>query len=147
MPPADPSNPFAAFGNPNMARPSFNGGDAQARVAELQARMQQSMSATKDMAEQLGALRVSARDENETAEATVDSGGTLVDLRLSSRVLNQHPADTARMVMEAVQAAKAQLGEQTREIIAGTIGSDSESGKAVLAGLDKRLGLDEEDAN
>jgi DNA-binding protein YbaB len=127
-----------------MPRPSFSGGDAQARIAELQERMQQSMSATKDMAEQLGALRVVATDENETAEATVDSTGSLVDLRLSGRVLNQHPADTARMIMEAVQAAKTQLAEQTREIVAGTIGADSESGKAVLAGLDKRLRLDEE---
>jgi DNA-binding protein YbaB len=144
---SDPSNatPFASFGDPQAARPVFNAEAARARLAELQGRLQQSTSATKDMAEQLSALRATARDENEVAEATVNSSGALIDLRLSAKVQQLHPADSSLAILAAVDAAKTQLAEQTREIIAGTIGQDSPAGQAVLSGLDKRLGLDDEE--
>jgi DNA-binding protein YbaB len=137
----DPS-PFAAFGDPSGPQRSFNAEAANARLAELQERLQQTTSATKDMAEQLGTLQATAQDENGVAEATVNSSGALIDLRLSAKVQALHPADSSLAILAAVDAAKTQLAERTREIVADTIGAGSEAGKAVLSGIDKRLGLE-----
>ncbi|THV42263.1 YbaB/EbfC family DNA-binding protein [Glycomyces buryatensis] len=138
---SDPS-PFAAFGDPSNPGKSFNAEGANARLAELQERMQQSMSATNDMAEQLGALSATGMDENGVAEATVDSQGGLVDLRYTDRAARYAPLFLARAALEANRVAKARLAERTREVIADTIGSDSEAGKAVLSSIGKRLGTE-----
>jgi DNA-binding protein YbaB len=122
-------------------RPTFNAEAAHARLAELQERLHQSSSATMDMGEQLAALQITAQDENGVAEATINSSGALINLRLSAKVQMLHPADSSVAILAAVDAAKAQLAERTREIIADTIGADSDAGKAVLSGIDKRLGI------
>ncbi|MDA1362553.1 hypothetical protein O1R50_23220 [Glycomyces luteolus] len=71
--------------------------------------------------------------------------GALIDLRLSAKVQSLHPADSSLAILAAVDAAKGLLAGRTREVVADTIGSDSEAGKAVLDGIDKRLGLDSDE--
>jgi DNA-binding protein YbaB len=129
------------------SRRVFDGESALARINEMRERIAASASASKDLTERLGQLRVTARDDNEVAEVTVDASGNVVDLSLSAKVQTLYPGDSARFILEAIRAAKALLPERTREIVADTIGADSTAGKAVLKHLDDRLGPDGEDGD
>lgn len=123
-----------------IPRRAANAEEAMARIAAARERTEQMASAAREMTDQLKELRATARDENELAEITVDSGGILVDTRMSEQILRVSPAVTAQAVVEASNAARALMAEMTREVITSTIGSDSAAGKAVLEHMDRRLG-------
>lgn len=141
IPQHDANNPANVYNLEEYTRRRASSGEAaMARIAAVRERMERSAAATKDMAAQLEQLRGRGQDPNGLAEAEVDASGNLTDLVLSDRA-QRHPLPyTAQAVLEAVRAARAALTEQTRDVVAGTIGADSESGQAVLEQLDRRLG-------
>jgi DNA-binding protein YbaB len=142
----EPTNGLSGTALPAESRLRVTDGpSALARIAELKGRMEQSLAAAKNMSERLGELNAVGMDPNGVAKAMVDSSGNLIGLQLSERVYN-HPLDfTARMILEATRAAKVALADKTREVIADTVGSEGETGKAVLAGLDERLGIEDDE--
>ena len=100
-----------------------------------------------DRTEQARALALRASDLSATArsrdglvEVTVGAEGQLTRLRLDERTRQQSSAATARSIMETLQAAKDDLVRQFEEATAGTVGPDSETGRALAEGLRRRLG-------
>ncbi len=77
------------------------------------------------MSDQMGRLRVTARDGNGLAEVTIDAGGVLVGLELSDRIHRFEAAVVARAVMSALRDARTKAADQAHDIAVETMGPDS----------------------
>ncbi|WP_212999870.1 YbaB/EbfC family nucleoid-associated protein [Winogradskya consettensis] len=81
------------------------------------------------MSEQMGRLRVTARDRNGLAGVTIDSAGVLVDLELTDRIHHFEPATVARAVMSALREARTEAADRAHDIAVETMGPDSLSAR------------------
>ncbi|GLZ77777.1 hypothetical protein Afil01_25840 [Actinorhabdospora filicis] len=91
-------------------------------------------AATQAAGEGLRALRITAPDDYETVEITVDSSGFMVDVRLSHRVQRMTPEQTRYAILGAYRNARAKLAEAAAEVVKETLGTESATGRALLAG-------------
>ncbi|MCH7231091.1 hypothetical protein L0U85_09530 [Glycomyces sp. L485] len=123
-----------------MDFPPLDPASARARLANWKERTDKMAADTQALAAQVQAVRVSASDPDQIAEATVDHTGSLVDLVLSSRVRRIPEEESARAVLRAIQAAKAALAERSQEIVEATVGEDSPAGQAFMSGLARQFG-------
>jgi DNA-binding protein YbaB len=128
--------------------------DAKERLAAWKGRIDKLAADTKAMSDQFQALQVTLRDPRGMAEVTVDSSGSLVDLRLTREIEHAEPSAVARAIMDTVRAAKAELADRSQEIIAETVGTESAAARAIaervgqhLRGEDGTDGADEESEN
>lgn len=112
---------------------------AKQRLAAWQGRIDKLAADTSAMRDRMQELQVTLADDNGLAEVTVDASGVLVGLRLGARVQRVAPDVTARVIMETMQAARRQMAERTREIVAETMGPGSAAGRAVAAQLGQQL--------
>jgi hypothetical protein len=120
--------------------PSIDPASARARIADWKERTDKMAADTQALAAQVQTLRVTASDPDRIAEVTVDHTGNLVDLVFSMKVRRIPETESARAVLRAVQAAKLQLAERSKEIVAATVGEDSSTGRAFLSGVDRQFG-------
>ncbi|WP_081687620.1 YbaB/EbfC family nucleoid-associated protein [Glycomyces tenuis] len=123
-----------------MDRRVLGADDAVARLEERRAAYERTAAATQEMASRMQALTATASDSNGLATVTVDSGGGLLEAEFSARIQRAVPEAVSRALMEALAEAKRRIADQTQEIIAGTVGADSETGRAVAQSLRERLG-------
>jgi len=118
---------------------------ARERLEERKAKFERMAEQTQQMAEQMKQLSVILTDPNGIVTVAVDSTGGLSAIELSARIQRMHPEFVSRTIMETIAEAKLRIVEQTQEVIAATVGADSETGKAVAASLRERLAADMED--
>lgn len=118
-----------------MDNPLLNLDDAQARLAAWKDRAEDLASQTVTASRELQELKVTGADGNGVAEVTIDSGGALIGIKLSSRVKRQDPEDTQVIIMEAYRVARVNLAAAAAEIIGQTVGADTNTGRALLAGF------------
>lgn len=118
-----------------MDNPLLNMEDAKERLVAWKERADRLASDTQAASEELQHLSATASDDNDIVAITLDSSGTLIDIRLSSRVQRQAPSYTEATILETYQKAKSQLAEAAAEVIKETLGTDSATGHALLAGF------------
>ena len=107
--------------------------DWERSIADRAARAQ-------DFSSRTAALTSVARSADGSVEVTVGSDGQLVDLHLSERTRNQSAQTTAREILDLLQEAREDLLRQIGAAAADTIGSDSDTGRAVLTSMEAKLG-------
>ncbi|MGA5304149.1 YbaB/EbfC family nucleoid-associated protein [Nucisporomicrobium flavum] len=112
---------------------------ARAYLADWKSRIDRKAADTQAMSDRLGELRVTAEDGNGIAEVTIDSGGVLVDLRLTDRTQRVAPEVVSRAVLGALREARRKAAEQSRQIITETLGADSPAAHAIADRLDDQL--------
>ena len=112
----------AAFLDPDSARDYLR--SWQQRVDSLAAR-------TQAMSDRISELRTSAKDGNDLAEVTVDSGGVLIDLKLTPRIQRFEPDVVSRAVMSALRAARAKAAGEAREIAVDMMGPESLAARTI----------------
>jgi DNA-binding protein YbaB len=100
----------------------------------------------KALAERTAGLSARAREADGLVEVTVGPNGQVTSLRLDEEIRRQPASSTARQIMAAIRAAQSDLVRQYGEVTAQTVGADSETGRAVLAGLKGRLAAEEGEA-
>jgi DNA-binding protein YbaB len=122
-----------------MDRRVLSGEDAIARLQERQAAFERTVAATQEMATRMQALTATASDPNGLATVTVDSSGVLLKADFSARIQRTAPEAVSRALMEALAGAKQRVAAQTQEVIAETVGADSDTGRAVAQDLQARL--------
>ncbi|GAA1643482.1 YbaB/EbfC family nucleoid-associated protein [Actinoplanes couchii] len=83
------------------------------------------------MAARIEQVRTSAKDGNNLAEVTVDSGGVLIDLVLTDRIHRVDPATVAQAVLGALRKARAGAAEQAQAIAVETMGANSLSAQVI----------------
>ncbi|MEV4706555.1 YbaB/EbfC family nucleoid-associated protein [Actinoplanes sp. NPDC049316] len=112
---------------------------ARAYLADWKSRIDRKAADTQAMSDRLGHLRVTAEDGNGIAEVTIDSGGVLVDLRLTDRIHRLAPDVVSRAVLGALREARRKAAEQSRQIITETMGGDSVAARTIADRLDHQL--------
>ncbi|MEU6860762.1 YbaB/EbfC family nucleoid-associated protein [Glycomyces sp. NPDC046736] len=110
------------------------------RLRGLQESAAQRAAATQELSEQLRAVTATATDEAHVVTVTVDSSGNVTDLRLSERIRGRQPDWLSETIMATIGAARANLAEQTREVVERTVGADSATGQAIVHRFDGGAG-------
>jgi DNA-binding protein YbaB len=112
--------------------------DPDGAFAELdawQGNIDRLTAATRAMSDRMKSLRVTASDEHDMVEVTIDAGGALTGLKLSRRIQQVPPEDVADTVMRTIQAARGKAADRAQEIIAETVGP----GRSLGALVDRQL--------
>lgn len=115
------------------------------RIEEWERGFAERAAQAKALAERTAQLSASARDGDGLAEVTVGPNGQVIELRLDEKIRRQSAATTARQILATVHAAQQGLVRQVGEIAAQTVGADSATAKAVLAGFNARLMVRDEE--
>jgi DNA-binding protein YbaB len=102
------------------------------RLRGLQESAEQRAAATQELADGLASLSATASDEARVVTVTVDANGNVTDLRLTERIRGRQPDWLSQTIMDTINAARANLAEQTREVVDRTIGADSATGQAIV---------------
>jgi DNA-binding protein YbaB len=118
-----------------MDNPLMDVEGARDRLEAWKAKAEKRAAETQAAASGLQALRITAADDNGIIEATIDHSGNLVDVKADPRVTRQPAEYTARAMLQAYQNAKRKLAEAAAEVVKETLGSDSATGKALMAGF------------
>jgi DNA-binding protein YbaB len=121
-------------------------GPAVERIDEWERGFAERAAQAKTLAERAARLSATVREADGLVELTVGSNGQVTGLRLDEEIRRQPESTTARQILAAIRAAKTDLIRQYGDVTAETVGADSATGQAVLAGLTARLGTDEEEA-
>lgn len=124
-----------------MSETSQNG--AQSWLDDWSRRARQRLHETQEMAEKLEKLKVTATNPDGTVKVTVDSHGTVVDLVLRDSITSL-PADRiSTEIMATMRRARNAVGKGAYRIVKDSVGLESETGKAIMAGFRKRLHKDD----
>jgi DNA-binding protein YbaB len=112
---------------------------ARERLAAWKGRIDKLAADTQAMSNRLQGLRVTASDPTGLAEVTIDSTGALVDLRLTDRIQRVAPAVVAQAIMATLGDARNKLADQSQEIIADTVGTESPAARAIADSVGRHL--------
>ncbi|MGH3860122.1 YbaB/EbfC family nucleoid-associated protein [Actinokineospora sp.] len=112
---------------------------ARERLAAWKGRIDKLAADTQAMSTRLQRVQVTAVDPGGLAEVTVDSSGSLVNLRLTDRIHKAAPDAVAQAVMAALRQAREQVAQQSQEVIAETMGPDSAAGRAISERVGRHL--------
>ncbi|ANZ40184.1 hypothetical protein BBK82_33295 [Lentzea guizhouensis] len=123
-----------------MGEDILDPGGAVERLTAWKGRIDKLAADTRAMSERIQQVRVVVADPGGLAEVTVDSTGALVDLRLTDRIQRTRPEAVAQAVLTTLTTARRQLAERSREIVADTVGTDSATGRAVVAHVERLPG-------
>ena len=118
-----------------MDNPLVDVEGARARLEAWKADAERRAADTQAASAGLQALKVSATDVNGMIEATIDHSGSLVHVRANDRITRQPAEYTARAMLQAYQNARRELAEAAAEVVRETVGADSATGRALLAGF------------
>lgn len=94
---------------------------------------------TRAMSARFQELRVTLADPDRLCQVTVDSTGNLVDLYLSEKSRRVDTELTSQAVLDTIRAAKAQIADQSAQIITETLGPDSPAGQAIAERVRNQL--------
>lgn len=108
-----------------------NIGEAQERLNQWKAKMEDHAANMAAANEELTAITATCMHPNGTATVTVDSGGHMISLELSSEVRRQNPQATARHILETLTEAKQEAARLTTEIASRHFGADSPTTKVL----------------
>jgi DNA-binding protein YbaB len=102
------------------------------RLRGLQESAEQRVAATQELASGLASISATASDEARVVTVTVDANGNVTDLKLTERIRGRQPDWLSQTIMDTIKAARADLAEQTRDVVGRTVGADSATGRAIV---------------
>lgn len=112
---------------------------ARERLAAWKERIDTLAANTRAMSDQLREVRVTANDPGRLVEVTIDSTGSMVDLKLTDRTQRKDPSVVAQTILATLGEAKNRLAERSREIVSGTVGTESPAGRAIVDSVEQHL--------
>jgi DNA-binding protein YbaB len=101
-----------------------------------------SMSSTVALADRVATLSASATGDDGAVRVTVAGSGLVTGIELDDRVQRLPGTMLAAELMRTIRRAQAAIVEQAAVAVDETIGSDSETGKAVLESFSQRFPLE-----
>ena len=121
-----------------MSAPILDPEGAREQLEAWRGRIDRLATDTKAMSDQLQQLRVTATDRDGIVEVTVDSSGSLIDLKLQ-RVARISGEDLARTIMDTVREAKRKVAARSQEVIESTLGTDSPAAQGIATRVREHL--------
>ncbi|MGC4861136.1 YbaB/EbfC family nucleoid-associated protein [Micromonospora sp. DT41] len=104
-------------------------------TAELSTRAQ----AAAELSERVATITASAVGADGAVRVTVAASGAVTDLQLDNRVQRMTGSELARTIMTTIARAQAGLIEQVSVAVQDTVGTDSETGRAVTDTFARRF--------
>jgi DNA-binding protein YbaB len=117
----------------------LNPDDAHQRLDAWKGRIDKLAADTQAMSDRFQRLQVTKMDPNGMTEVTVDSSGSLVNLRLTREIDRSSPDVIAATIMSTIRSAKTELAERTQEIIEETVGTESPAARAIAERVGEHL--------
>jgi hypothetical protein len=103
------------------------------------------MSTTVALADRVATLSASAGGDEGAIRVTVAGSGLVTGIELDDRVQRLSGATLATELMRTIRRAQASLVEQAAVAVGETVGTASETGKAVLDSFSQRFPLEPDD--
>lgn len=94
---------------------------------------------TEEMAAKMDGLRVTATNPDENVRVTVNSAGMVEDLRLRDSIRDRPADEIAGAILTTMRKAQERLAHGAQQVVRATVGEESETGKAALAGFRRRF--------
>jgi DNA-binding protein YbaB len=113
-----------------LSAPILDPDGAREQLEAWRGRIDRLAADTKSMSDQMQQLRVTAKDRDGVVEVTVDSSGSLIDLKLQ-RVARISGEELARTILDTVREAKRQVAARSLEVIESTLGTDSPAARGI----------------
>jgi hypothetical protein len=111
-----------------------NWDEAERIIDNWQAGFERRAAQARELAGRMEGMTASARSADRLIEVTVGRSGELTDLWLDEKTRQQPATRTAREILNTLAAAQEALGGKVLDAVAGTVGAESDVGKAVLKG-------------
>lgn len=130
-----------AFGADGILDP----GGAAAELAAWRGSIGRLAADTRAMSERLDQMRVTVAADDGRVTVTVDSSGSLTNLRLGRDTQRAVPDELARTILETIRAAKLQAAHQAQELLVETVGTESPAARGLVGRVTAQLlddGLD-----
>lgn len=103
------------------------------------ASVQRQVEQGKAFADRVAAVSATATGRHGAVEVTVGGSGTVTALHLDDRVRDWPAKELADEILAVMRRAQAQLAAKVSQVAADTIGADSPSAHAVVAGYTQRF--------
>lgn len=84
-------------------------------------------------------LKATVTSTDGKVTVTVNAHGIVTDLKLREDVKGDNAERTQATIMSTMAKARNELGKTAAQVVKDTVGHDSETGKAIMAGFRKRL--------
>ncbi|WP_415645681.1 YbaB/EbfC family nucleoid-associated protein [Stackebrandtia soli] len=94
---------------------------------------------TLEMAEKMERLSVSSVNGDNDIRVTVNSQGVVTEIRFKESVRDKPADDIAQQVLSTMRAAQNKVIEGARLVMEQTVGTESETGRAIVSGLEQQL--------
>ena len=98
------------------------------------------------LADRMATLVSSADGDDGAIRVTVASSGNVIGLEVGDRARKYSGAELAAVILQVMRRAQAGLVDQAAAAIEETVGTGSETGRAVLDSFARRFALDAEQA-
>lgn len=128
-----------------MGSPILDPGGAKDRLEAWKGKIDKLAADTKSMSDRFQELEATARDRDGMVEVTVDSSGSVVNLRLTDQIEGVEPNALAGAIMRTIRGAKAELADRSQEIIEDTVGTESPAARAISESVSRQLRGDDDD--
>lgn len=117
--------------------------DAEHWVADWSSAVSARAEQAREMSRLVRNLSATAVDRASGVEVTVDASGVPVDLRLDGAAQRLAPAELASRILTVMRRAQAALPGKVAEAAAGTVGTDSPTGRVVIDSFVRHFRSDE----
>lgn len=121
--------------------------DAEEWVRSWTAQVSARAEATSALADRVAGLSATAAGEDGAIRVTVGSSGVVTGLELDDRVRKLSGADLSERILTVMRRAQAGLTAQVAAAVRETVGSDSESGRAVQDTFQRRFPTPSDDVD
>jgi hypothetical protein len=113
--------------------------DAETWIRSWTARSSGRAEAAARLADRAAEVTAEASGVDGAVRVSVASTGAVVGLRLDRRIRDLAPDDLAHAILATMRRAQAALVIEVTSVVADTVGAETETGRAVLAGYARRL--------
>ena len=118
---------------------NFPVGAAEDWVRTWSASMSDRAAAAQALSDQVSRLSVSAEDRDRAITVTVNGSGGVTDLRLAPEAARHGTDRLAEDILRTMRRAQAALAERVAAIAERTVGSESETARAVISSFERRF--------
>lgn len=108
-------------------------------VRTWSASMSARAAAAQELSDEVARLAVSASDHRRTITVTVNGSGCLTGLLLEPEAAGWEMDRLAEEILRTMRRAQAKLAERVTEVADRTVGSDTETARAVVSGFERRF--------
>jgi DNA-binding protein YbaB len=113
--------------------------DAEQWVASWSAGVSDRAARAQRMAAAVAALRAIGSAADGLIEVRVDGSGAVVGIRLDDQLAGRPMREIERGLLAAMRSAQATLTTKVAQVVAQTVGADTDTGRAVVDSFERRF--------